>query len=115
MGERFADFAPRKQPLTPGSVVPSPLGEGRYQLRSRCESKCRNSRVRQAVPLHPSWVLIGIRNRSQKETRGRLSSLTPARHLSTPHARSALLHKADSARQPVLPYNNVRREHFTAR
>jgi len=27
----LADFARRKQPLTPGFAVPSPLGEGRYQ------------------------------------------------------------------------------------
>jgi hypothetical protein len=29
--EGFADFAPGKEPLTPGCAVPSPLGEGRYQ------------------------------------------------------------------------------------
>jgi hypothetical protein len=29
VGEGFADFARRKQPLTPGFAVPSPLGEGR--------------------------------------------------------------------------------------
>jgi hypothetical protein len=46
VGEGFAHFARRKQPLTPGFAVPSPLGEGRYQLRPRCESKCRNSRAR---------------------------------------------------------------------
>ena len=46
MGEGFADLARRKQPLTPGFAVPSPLGEGRYQLRRCCESKCRNSSQR---------------------------------------------------------------------
>jgi hypothetical protein len=44
VGEEFADFARRKQPLTPGCAVPAPLGEGRYQMRPRRESKCRNSR-----------------------------------------------------------------------
>ena len=34
VGEGLADFGRRKQPLTPGFAVPSPLGEGRYQLRS---------------------------------------------------------------------------------
>jgi len=43
VGEGFAGFARRTQPLTPGFAVPSPLGEGRYQLRSRGESKCTNS------------------------------------------------------------------------
>jgi tRNA (cmo5U34)-methyltransferase len=43
VGEGLGDFARRKQPLTPGFAVPSPLGEGRYPLRPRCESKCRNS------------------------------------------------------------------------
>ena len=33
VGEGLADFGRRKQPLTPGFAVPSPLGEGRYQLR----------------------------------------------------------------------------------
>jgi hypothetical protein len=46
MGEGFADFEQRKQPLTLGFAVPSPLGEGRYQQRPRCESRCRNSRAR---------------------------------------------------------------------
>ena len=32
-----------KQPLTPGFAVPSPLGEGGYQLRPRGEPKCRSS------------------------------------------------------------------------
>jgi len=41
-GRGFADFARRKQPLTPGLAVPSPLGEGRYQLRPRWEAKCKN-------------------------------------------------------------------------
>ena len=31
VGEGFADLERRKQPLTPGFAVPSPLGEGRYQ------------------------------------------------------------------------------------
>jgi outer membrane protein, multidrug efflux system len=39
VGEGFADFARRKQPLTPGFAVPSPLGEGRYQLGPRCDSR----------------------------------------------------------------------------
>src|SRR6516164_7320793 len=47
VGEGFADLPRSKQALTPGFAVPSPLGEGRYQLRPRCESKCRNSRVPQ--------------------------------------------------------------------
>src|SRR6516165_3510924 len=34
-----------------GFAVPSPLGEGRYQLRPRCESKCRNSRGRESPAL----------------------------------------------------------------
>src|SRR6516165_4300546 len=33
VGEGLADFGRRKQPLTPGFAVPSPLGGGRYQLR----------------------------------------------------------------------------------
>jgi hypothetical protein len=33
VGEGFADLARRKQALTPGFAVPSPPGEGRYQLR----------------------------------------------------------------------------------
>ena len=32
VGEGFVDWR-EKQPLTPGFAVPSPLGEGRYQLR----------------------------------------------------------------------------------
>ena len=44
VGKGFTDFGRRKQPLTPGFAVPSHLGEGRYQLRARCESKCTNSR-----------------------------------------------------------------------
>ena len=43
VGEGFADLARRTQPLTPASPYP-PLGEGRYQLRPRCESKCKNSK-----------------------------------------------------------------------
>jgi hypothetical protein len=43
VGEGFAGLARKKQPLTSGFAVPSPLGEGRYQLRSRRESKCPNS------------------------------------------------------------------------
>src|SRR6516162_3462848 len=35
VGEGLADLAGRKQPLTPGCAVPSPLGAGRYQLRPR--------------------------------------------------------------------------------
>jgi len=46
VGEGFA-VAGRKQPLTPGFAVPSPLGEGGYQLSSPVsspgESKCTNS------------------------------------------------------------------------
>ena len=34
VGEGVVDGAQRKQPLTPGFAGPSPLGEGRYQLRS---------------------------------------------------------------------------------
>ena len=41
VGEGFADLERRKQPLTPGFAVPSPLGEGRYQPRPHCECKCR--------------------------------------------------------------------------
>ena len=46
VGEGFAGFARRKQPLTPGFAVPSPPGEGCYPLPSRRESKCTNSRAR---------------------------------------------------------------------
>ena len=45
MGEGFADLARSKQPLTPVFAVPSPLGEGRYQLRPRCESKYRTRKA----------------------------------------------------------------------
>src|SRR5262249_48265191 len=46
VGEGSADLARRKQPLTPGFAVHSPLGEGRYQRRIRYESKCRKSTTR---------------------------------------------------------------------
>jgi hypothetical protein len=36
VGEGLAVSARRKQRLTPGFAVPSPLGEGRYQLPPRC-------------------------------------------------------------------------------
>jgi hypothetical protein len=49
VGEGLADLHEEKQPLTPGFAVPSRLGEGRYQLWPRCESKCRNSRARLVV------------------------------------------------------------------
>jgi hypothetical protein len=39
VGEGFVAYTRRKQPLTPGFAVPSPLGEGCYQLRTRCECK----------------------------------------------------------------------------
>ncbi len=39
VGEGFAAYTGRKQPLTPGFAVPSPLGEGCYQLRTCCECK----------------------------------------------------------------------------
>ena len=38
---------------TPGFAVPSPLGEGRYELQRGCESKCTNSRPR---PL--AWAVL---------------------------------------------------------
>jgi hypothetical protein len=46
VGEGFADCARSKQPLNPGFAVPSRLRDGRYQLRPRCKSKCRNPRAR---------------------------------------------------------------------
>ena len=33
VGEGFGILNAKKQPLTPGFAVPSPLGEGSYQLR----------------------------------------------------------------------------------
>ena len=39
VGEGFADRDGRKQPLTPGFAVPSPLGEGCYQARRSREFK----------------------------------------------------------------------------
>ena len=50
VGEGLADFGRRKQPLTPGFAVPSPLGEGRYQLRPavnpNVETRVRRLRLR---------------------------------------------------------------------
>jgi hypothetical protein len=43
MGEGFAAYTRRKQPLTPGFAVPSHLGEGCYQVRTRC--KCQMSKL----------------------------------------------------------------------
>ena len=39
VGEGLADSKGTKQPLSPGFAVPSPLGEGRYQLRPGCQCK----------------------------------------------------------------------------
>ena len=39
MGEGSAEGDGREQPLTPGFAVPSPLGEGCYQVRRSRESK----------------------------------------------------------------------------
>jgi len=39
VGEGFADRDGRKQPLTPGFAVPSPLGEGCYQVKHCREFK----------------------------------------------------------------------------
>jgi len=46
VGEGVVDCAPRKQPLTPGFAGPSPLGEGRYQLRCQVNPNVENSRGR---------------------------------------------------------------------
>jgi hypothetical protein len=45
VGEGFADFAPRIEPVNPGSAVLSTLGEDRCRLQHRSESKCKNSRT----------------------------------------------------------------------
>jgi len=63
VGEGFADLPLSKQPLTPGFAVPSPLGEGRYQLRPRWVSKCRNSRggaLGVCVKTAGSWLPWGF-------------------------------------------------------
>jgi len=39
VGEGLADGDARKQPLTPGFALPSPLGEGCYQVRRSREVK----------------------------------------------------------------------------
>jgi hypothetical protein len=82
VGEGFADFAPRKQPLTPGFAVPSPPGEGCYQLWPRCEPKCRNSRGRACpTPTHspdPKACLATLHRFEPQSVYIKLRSSTPA-------------------------------------
>ena len=65
MGEGVADLARREQPLTPGFALPSPLGEGFYQVRAGCKSKCGNSSrrprgLRQPNLSHLPWRSITL-------------------------------------------------------
>ena len=68
VGEGSGDFGRRKQPLTPGFAVPSPLGEGCYQLRPHCESATHGARVagqgkprpyKRPIAAPASWAAAG--------------------------------------------------------
>jgi len=89
MGEGFADFARRKQPLTPGFAAPSPLGEGRYQLRLRCESKWRlKAPPFESSPQHFFISPAGLRSRGLSaepgpSARRPMVETDPARRITT--------------------------------
>ena len=58
-----------KEPLTPGLAVPAPLGEGRYQLRSRCsDERCSitETRRRGSGGLRVSETVSGKRRLRRK-------------------------------------------------
>ena len=77
--EGSAELAGGEQPLTPGSAVPSPLGEGCYQRLADREPECTNSRHGRPARAH------GQDGRATKDAVGLLSGLEAPLHTKRGH------------------------------